>query len=302
MGAEARHHILALFRRLHPEAIGLLIAVLVLGVATVATGADTARTAAVGAAPPAPATVDAAKTPTAKPLQTQTSAPRKPAARSSGRQSTQPPAPRTSQKEQIHPKPSQVPRKHQSQPIKKRSANGRGIVYLTFDDGPSQYTPAILQILRATHSTATFFELGFRQAEHPGEAAHVRAAGSNIGNHTYSHRNLTKLKAAEISSEVARGPHSRCVRPPFGATNPTVGRILARQGLRQVLWTVDTRDWSRPGRKHIVETATGPAVGAGSIVLMHDGGGDRSQTVAALPQIIATLQQRGYVVRRIPGC
>ena len=302
MGAEARHHILALLRRLHPEAIGLLVAVLVLGVATVATGADTARTAAVGTAPPAPATVDAAKTPTGKPLQTQTPAPRKPAAHPSGRQSTQPPAPRTFQNEQIRPKPSQVPRKHQSQPIKKRAANGRGIVYLTFDDGPSQYTPAILQILRATHSTATFFELGFRQAEHPGEAAHVRAAGSNIGNHTYSHRNLTKLKAAEISSEVARGPHSRCVRPPFGATNPTVGRILARQGLRQVLWTVDTRDWDRPGRKHIVHAATGPAVRAGSVILMHDGGGDRSQTVAALPEIIATLQQRGYAVHRIPGC
>ena len=126
--------------------------------------------------------------------------------------------------------------------------------------------------------------------------------GSNIGNHTYSHSDLTRLKPAEISSQVVRGPRSRCVRPPFGATNPTVGRILAQRGLRQVLWTTDTKDWSRPGSKKIVKAATAPTVGAGNIVLMHDGGGDRSQTVAALPQIIATLQQRGYVVRRIPGC
>jgi peptidoglycan-N-acetylglucosamine deacetylase len=276
--------------RLAPEAIGLLLAVLVLGLAAVASGEDTTRTGAVGAAPSAIAsaqpTVDAPKT---KSLRTQAPAPGKPAARK----------PRT---RPSRPKASHPPRQHQTEQMQKKSVNGRGIVYLTFDDGPSQYTPAVLEILRATHSTATFFELGFRQAEHPGEAAHVRAEGSNIGNHSYSHRDLTKLKPAEISSEVARGPRSRCVRPPFGATNPTVRRILARKGLRQVLWTVDTRDWSRPGRKQIVKAATGPAVGAGSILLMHDGGGDRSQTVAALPQIIATLQQRGYLVRRIPGC
>jgi peptidoglycan-N-acetylglucosamine deacetylase len=187
-------------------------------------------------------------------------------------------------------------------PAAKRSAKHRGTVYLTFDDGPSEYTPAILNILRATHSTATFFELGFRQAEHPAEAAQIRAQGSNIGNHTYNHRNLTALKPGQIRWQIAHGPHSRCVRPPFGATNRTVRRILAHQGRRQVLWTIDTRDWSRPGARQIIRAATGPSLRAGSIVLLHDGGGDRSQTVAALPQIIATLQQHGYAVRRIPGC
>jgi peptidoglycan/xylan/chitin deacetylase (PgdA/CDA1 family) len=81
-----------------------------------------------------------------------------------------------------------------------------------------------------------------------------------------------------------------------------VQHILSQLGLRQVLWSVDTRDWSRPGITHIVKTATGPQVRAGTIVLMHDGGGNRSQTVAALPQIITTLQDQGYVIRRIPGC
>jgi peptidoglycan/xylan/chitin deacetylase (PgdA/CDA1 family) len=81
-----------------------------------------------------------------------------------------------------------------------------------------------------------------------------------------------------------------------------VQHILSQLGLRQVLWSVDTRDWSRPGITQIVKTATGPQVRAGTIVLMHDGGGNRSQTVAALPQIITTLQHQGYVIRRIPGC
>jgi peptidoglycan-N-acetylglucosamine deacetylase len=92
------------------------------------------------------------------------------------------------------------------------------------------------------------------------------------------------------------------MRPPYGATNRTVERILSREGLREVLWTIDTRDWSRPGTKRIIRAATGRSVRAGSILLMHDGGGDRSETVTALPYVIAALQHRGYAVRRIPGC
>ncbi len=204
------------------------------------------------------------------------------------------------------PKPDQARPRQKSRdtspPSGKAPARRGGPVYLTFDDGPSQYTPAILSILRATHSTATFFELGFRQAEHPEEAAQIRAEGSSIGNHTYNHPNLTKLKPGQIRWQLAHGPRARCVRPPYGATNQTVRHILSQQGLRQVLWTIDTRDWTRPGTKQIIKAATGPNVRAGSIVLMHDGGGDRTQTVAALPQIIATLQQQGYVIRHIPGC
>ncbi|HEY6682334.1 MAG TPA: polysaccharide deacetylase family protein, partial [Propionibacteriaceae bacterium] len=249
-------------------------------------GEDTTRTGAVGAPPSAiasaPPTAGADKTPAAEPLRTQAPVARKPR--------SQPSPPKAPPRSKEEFQPNMPP------------AKGGGTVYLTFDDGPSQYTPAVLNILRATHSTATFFELGFRQAEHPAEAAKVRATGNNIGNHTYSHLDLTTLTAGEIRSEVARGPRSSCLRPPFGATDPRVRRILAQQGLREVLWTTDTKDWSRPGSKKIVKAATAPAVGAGSIVLMHDGGGDRSQTVAALPQIIANLQQRGYVVRRIPGC
>jgi peptidoglycan-N-acetylglucosamine deacetylase len=288
--------------RLPTPSVGLLLTVLILGVATlVVNGEDIGRSGS------------AAASPAVAPSATRTAGPQ-----TSPRRSAAPPNSSTRKVRQSERGPTQAspaPRPHQgkksaSSPARgnHRSGSGEapikrgGVVYLTFDDGPGPYTPAILNILRATHSTATFFELGFRQAQYPAEAARIRAQGSNVGNHTYNHPNLTKLTPGQIQWQVAHGPHSRCLRPPYGATNATVQRILSERGLRQVLWTVDTRDWSRPGITHIVKTATGPEVRAGTIILMHDGGGNRSQTVAALPQIITTLQHQGYSIRCIPGC
>jgi peptidoglycan-N-acetylglucosamine deacetylase len=260
---------------------GLLLAAVVVGLIVAMTSGGAVPVGLAGATPAATATHGAAgnTTPTVQP----------PRPKAPNR--TRPDEERPSQKSH-----------DTSPPSGKAPARRGGTVYLTFDDGPSQYTPAILNILRATHSTATFFELGFRQAEHPEEAARIRAEGSSIGNHTYNHPNLTTLKPGQIRWQLAHGPRARCVRPPYGATNQIVRHILAQQGLRQVLWTIDTQDWTKPGTKRIIRAATGQAVKAGSIVLLHDGGGDRTQTVAALPQIITNLQHQGYAVRRIPGC
>ena len=280
---------------------GLLLAALTLGFIIVVTSDGGAGTGSNGAIPSAIASA-AHETPVVKPPGAKAPTRRRPAASPSQKHSSaqasrtpHPARPENSPPAQASPKQGS---RQGDQPPAKRG----GTVYLTFDDGPSQYTPALLNVLRATHSTATFFELGFRQAQHPTEAAQIRAEGSNIGNHTYNHPDLTKLGPRQIQWQLAHGPRSSCMRPPYGATNRTVKRILSRQGLRQVLWTIDTRDWSRPGTKHIVKSATGPSVRAGSILLMHDGGGDRSETIAALPYIIAALQHQGYVVRRIPGC
>jgi peptidoglycan/xylan/chitin deacetylase (PgdA/CDA1 family) len=177
-----------------------------------------------------------------------------------------------------------------------------GTVYLTFDDGPSIYTPQILQILAATHSSATFFQLGSRRALLPAIAQQVTAQGSTVGNHTYDHKDLTKLSGPELAAEIRGGPPSRCVRPPYGATNATVAEAIRRAGARQLLWTVDTLDWTLPGVPSIERAATATTLRSGSIVLLHDGGGDRSQTVAALPGIILNLQHRGFVVRHLPHC
>jgi len=282
--------------------IGLLLALLVLVFGSAANPGNPARSSA-GPLPSAIAS-SAPRTagdeaPSAPPRGAKAPTHRKPTA------STSPKRPTAPRSRAAQSQPRLKKREHATfAPPYRPNQNGkqRGIVYLTFDDGPSAYTPAILNILRATHSTATFFELGFRQAEHPAEAAQVRAEGSNVGNHTYNHPDLTALTPGQIRWQLGHGPRSKCIRPPFGATNPAVRRLLARQGLREVLWTVDTKDWSRPGTTHIIQAATGPAVHGGSIVLLHDGGGDRSQTVAALPKIISILQQRGYVIRRIPGC
>jgi peptidoglycan-N-acetylglucosamine deacetylase len=276
-----------------PTSVVLLLMVLVLGVAALAMNSENVRRSGSAAASPAVA-------PSATRTTVPQTSPRSPGAS---------PTSGAGQLRQSERGPTQIaPAPHPHQTEKSPSAGAKapfkrgGVVYLTFDDGPGPYTPAILNILRATHSTATFFELGFRQAQYPAEPARIRAQGSSVGNHTYSHPNLTKLTPSQIQWQVAHGPQSRCVRPPYGATNATVQRILSQLGLRQVLWSVDTRDWSQPGIAHIVKTATGPQVRAGTIVLMHDGGGNRSQTVAALPQIITTLQHQGYVIKRIPGC
>jgi len=187
-------------------------------------------------------------------------------------------------------------------PAKPLKPGSQGVVYLTFDDGPGPYTPTVLEILQRTRSTATFFQLGNHRQEWPALAQRVRAQGNAIGNHTYDHADLTKLSAAKRRWELANGPAARCVRPPYGATNAKVRAAIRASGAREVLWTVDTWDWTMPGAAKIFARASGPAVHNGSIVLLHDGGGDRAQTIAALPAIIQELHYRGYVVRKLPGC
>ncbi len=283
--------------RLPTPSVGLLLTVLVLGVVALTVNSeDVGGSGSAAASPAAPSTKPPQTSP--KPSdESPTSGTRLRQSEHGPTQASPAPRPRTEKSP-----PALTPGNDRSGSTGRPPIKRGGVVYLTFDDGPGPYTPAILNVLRATHSTATFFELGFRQAQYPAEAGRIRAAGSSVGNHTYNHPNLTKLTPGQIRWQVAHGPRSRCVRPPYGATNQAVQRVLNQQGLRQVLWSVDTQDWSRPGVEHIVKVATGPSVAAGTIVLMHDGGGNRSQTVTALPRIISTLQHRGYVIRRIPGC
>jgi peptidoglycan/xylan/chitin deacetylase (PgdA/CDA1 family) len=176
------------------------------------------------------------------------------------------------------------------------------VVYLTFDDGPSRYTGRILAVLRRTGSTATFFQLGVNRS---GRAAQIRAIprqGSNIGNHTYNHPALTKLSPGAVRWQLAHGPRAKCFRPPYGATNPAVRRAARAAGMRQILWTVDPQDWSRPGTAALARVGASRAIRNHSIILLHDGGGDRTQTVTALPKLIAKLHARGFLVRALPYC
>ncbi|MFI2613090.1 polysaccharide deacetylase family protein [Kitasatospora sp. NPDC018619] len=182
-------------------------------------------------------------------------------------------------------------------------AKGGKVVYLTFDDGPSPaYTPKVLSTLARYGVRATFFEIGQNAAANPALTAQVARQGHSVQNHSWSHPDLRRLSAAAIAAQVAdtdRAVRARtgrtpgCLRPPYGAVNGTVRAQAAALGKQVVLWSVDPADWSRPGTAAIRSRVLN-SVRPGSVVLLHDGGGDRSQTVAALPEIISTLKARGY--------
>jgi peptidoglycan/xylan/chitin deacetylase (PgdA/CDA1 family) len=176
------------------------------------------------------------------------------------------------------------------------------VLHLTFDDGPDPtWTPEVLAVLKQYGVRATFFELGVQVREHPTLPALVRADGHRIGNHTYSHQSLPSLDAAHLRTQIARGPAATCLRPPFGAVNARVRTAAARAGQEIVLWDVDTRDWSKPGTQHIVRAGLEHAH-PGATILMHDAGGDRSQTVAALRVVLPKLIAQGYTFATVPGC
>jgi peptidoglycan-N-acetylglucosamine deacetylase len=191
---------------------------------------------------------------------------------------------------------------------------GRAVA-LTFDDGPDpRFTPRILAILARAHVPATFFMIGSQAAAHPDLVRQVSRAGQAIGGHTWHHVRLDRLTPAETAAEVdctdrllARlaGHPVRLVRPPGGAYGGGAVELLAARGMELVLWTVDSRDWTRPGARQI-EATVARELRPGAIVLLHDGGGDRSQTVAALPGVLGLLNARGYRAVALPtprgGC
>lgn len=172
---------------------------------------------------------------------------------------------------------------------------GRKRVALTFDDGPSSYTPEVLSVLRRKKVKATFFMLGNQVAAEPSAARRVLAAGHEIANHSSDHALLpgySNLKRANRQIRKATGFKPCLFRPPYGAINSSVKQSARELDMKSVLWDIDTSDWSTPGSGAIRSRVS--SARSGSIVLMHDGGGPRSQTVAALPGAIHNLRDRGY--------
>ncbi len=179
---------------------------------------------------------------------------------------------------------------------------------LTFDDGPGPYTPQILSILLREHVAATFFEVGVLERYFGSSTDTIVDKHFAIGDHTQGHLPMSKLSAAGQQTQIleqtsaigAHGaPFPRLFRPPFGLWNATTLRILGQYKMLMVMWTVDTRDWRRPGVTAIVHSVvTGARPGA--IILLHDAGGNRSETVTALPIIIRELRKRGYKFVTVP--
>ena len=181
--------------------------------------------------------------------------------------------------------------------------DGPKVVALTIDDGPSPvYTPQVLQILHKYGVTASFSMVGQNAAAYPSVARDVAAAGHMIVNHTWNHLDLTRMTAAAVREEISRATdaiHAATASPPamfrapYGYWSPTVFRCCAQDRLPPLDWSVDPRDWARPGVRSIVKTILS-TTGTGSIILEHDGGGDRSQTVAALKIWLPRLLDAGY--------
>jgi peptidoglycan/xylan/chitin deacetylase (PgdA/CDA1 family) len=175
-------------------------------------------------------------------------------------------------------------------------ATERKVVALTFDDGPSEYTERFLDVLQEKGVRATFFEVG---QEMPGRASVMRrilAEGDELGDHTMNHveyPGYEQIAGAAERIERYTGFKPCLFRPPGGAVNSGVIATAGSLGLKTIIWDVDPSDWSLPGTSAIYSNIVGNTR-PGSIVLMHDGGGPRDETLAALPRIIDTLRARGY--------
>ncbi|MFI0445732.1 polysaccharide deacetylase family protein [Actinomadura sp. 6N118] len=172
-------------------------------------------------------------------------------------------------------------------------------IALTFEDGPGPYTARLLDILAARKARATFFVVGANADADPELLRREAAEGHEIGNHTQSHRDLSRLPAMKVNSDIQRtdeivraatGKAPTLLRPPYGAGNATVAEVARSLGMPQILWNVDTRDWHDHDARVIADRAVSKAR-PGAIILLHD---VRRSSVEAVPRILQRLQDEGY--------
>jgi peptidoglycan/xylan/chitin deacetylase (PgdA/CDA1 family) len=180
---------------------------------------------------------------------------------------------------------------------------GAKVAALTFDDGPSvPYTSEVLNVLTQYRAPATFEIIGRQGAANPTLLQAEASDGMTLTNHTWDHVDLTRVPPSGWSAEVDQttqlitsvtGQPVKCLRPPYGATNTGVVNQLAARQLGELMWDIDPSDYLRPPASVLAQRVLS-ALHPGAIVILHDGGGDRSQTVAALPAIIQGIRAAGY--------
>ncbi|MFD8548175.1 polysaccharide deacetylase family protein [Streptomyces sp. NPDC059649] len=181
-------------------------------------------------------------------------------------------------------------------------------IFLTFDDGPHpHHTPEILRILRRNGARATFFVVGEYADAFPELLQDIADDGHAVGNHTWTHPQLPGLPPGAVRSELGRtssliddvlGAAPNLARAPYGAWDDPSLSICNELGMSPVGWAIDSRDWTEPGVGSIID-AVMEELHPGAIVLSHDGGGERSQTVDALDRYLPRLMDDGYRPARI---
>ena len=193
-------------------------------------------------------------------------------------------------------------------PFVKEGGSRGNDVALTFDDGPGPYTPRVLSVLEHYGVHATFFAIGAMERYFSASTLREIRDGDVIGDHTETHPMMARLSAAdqheELYEQIARiellgGQRPVLFRPPYGSFDATTMNELHKLHLLMVLWSVDTDDYQQPGVPAIVERALAGAR-PGAIILLHDAGGTRTQTIEALPAIIRGIRAKGLRLVTVP--
>jgi peptidoglycan-N-acetylglucosamine deacetylase len=178
-------------------------------------------------------------------------------------------------------------------------------VAITFDDGPNPtYTPQVLEIFSEAKGKVTFFMIGEQMKNHPEVVKQVAALGHEIGNHTFTHPKLSLLSTTECLEEIERterlieelaGRKPVVFRPPYLDYSEDTVSLLQQKGYPTMIGALnlEAQDWEQPGARHILEKSR-DAVKNGSILIFHDGYGDRSQTIEAIRMLVSELTAQGY--------
>ena len=185
--------------------------------------------------------------------------------------------------------------------------DGQGkVLYLTLDDGPGISTRDTLDVLAANDAKATFFVVGTQAAASPDTIAAIKAAGHAVGTHTWDHADLTTLSAPDVRQELettaqaaGSGP---CMRPPYGNIDAASGSESVDLRLQPILWTAQAYDWKQSATTAQIVSDIKARTAPGAVVLLHDGGGDRSKTVEALRELLPYWKSQGYQLKPVPAC
>lgn len=182
------------------------------------------------------------------------------------------------------------------------------VIYLTFDDGPLEpYTGELLRLLDKHRAKATFFVTGVQARANPASLRALVNKGHALGNHTWDHPDLVALPEPRVRAALESvirqvGPSlGPCMRPPYGLIDNKVAAVTVSLGEIPIMWTGQAGDWDNPDPNRIVEDMK-KATRPGAVLLLHDGGGSRANTVTAVSRLLPWWQQQGYRLETVPAC